>query len=442
MSLDILNVPYATLKTETIRKGLKVFYIEQATGYSVIAGSVTYLLKSLARNGDLTDFEATLKLYAKEISCEAEAQGYCSPLEAEGKPLIATVPAEGLKANKIGPNLCDRTTWYEQSVYVEAEEATTTDVDRKIWKVTHTNIIDTYHGKLTGEDGLSDNDDRTYRVTVKIDATEKTERDPHFGTGGDFTVDYDAGEIHFSESVGVNATVTVTYHYENGSRWTLRPSQGEILKLKRAECQFSEDVEITDTLVYDLYGLVDSFAPTYVYKRATGTLTFVNNSETVTGSGTTFTTELAAGQYICLESDLGSSGPGAYAQIETVDSNTQLTLVSLYGGSSDSGTAAYSDYQSGVIPSGTLIQLVTPDKYKTMCDFINDANGMYPEMPPLGGTGWRGCPKKVYSFPWDFQTTTDLRSSSGMELRVYLEHDTPYTGTYVTGTFYCLRVNE
>lgn len=440
--MDTLNVPYSVLKIETDKKSLRLFYITQAVGYTVIAGSVTYLLKAQARGSDATDFENNLKYVATEISCDAEAQGLCSPLEAEGKPLIAVVSAEGLKANKISHNLCDRTTWYEQSVYVEDEVASTTDILRKIWNVDHTNIIDTYHGKLTAEEYLTDSADRSYRVRVTVDSEEKTEQDPHYGTGGDYTVDYEAGEIHFFSSVSVNAEVKVTYHYENGSRWTVRPAAGEILKIKRVECQCSTDAIPTDTLVYDAYGLVDSFAPTYVYRRATGTATFTHDSATVTGSGTSFTTELSVGQYLCLESDLGSSGPEVYGQIESIESNTSLTLADVYAGSSSSGTAAYAYFQSGVILSGTLIQLMQPDKYKTIIDFINDSNGSYPVVSAFGGSGWRGCPKDMMTFAWDFQSTTDLRSSSGMELRVYLEHDSPYQGTVVTATFYCYRVKE
>jgi hypothetical protein len=45
-------------------------------------------------------------------------------------------------------------------------------------------------------------------------------------------------------------------------------------------------------------------------------------------------------------------------------------------------------------------------------------------------------------FAWDFQTTTELTSSWGMELRVRLEHDTAYGGTFATGTFYFIREQE
>jgi hypothetical protein len=438
MAIDILNVPYNTLKIQTTKRGLKLYHITLHNGYMVLAGSVTYVLESIISDNDAIDFDTNLKLFSTAVSCEAEVQGLCSPLEADGKPLVATVSAEGLKRNCISPNWCDRTTWYQESIRVVNESATTSDFLRKVWDVSNDNIIDVYHGKLTGEDDLLDKDGYSYRVSIIVDGTEKIERDPHYGTGGDFTINYSSGQITFFNSIASGKTPLVTYHYENGSLWTIKPYDGEILKIKRAEAQFSEDVDLKDTLIYSVYGSVDSFALQYVYYIATGTATFTNNSKIVSGNGTSFIAQISSGQYIRLESD----GLECYAEVDTVNSDTQLTLKDNYSGSSSSGSAAYSSYQSGGYPSGTLIQLVGADKYKTVYDFYNDANGSYPTIPAFSSGNWRGCDKKIYAFPWDFQTTTDFKSSGKMELRVYLEHDTNYTGTYATGTFYTVRVNE
>ena len=66
-----------------------------------------------------------------------------------------------------------------------------------------------------------------------------------------------------------------------------------------------------------------------------GTMTLTNNSATVTGSGTAFTTELAAGDFI-----VSTVGGVPYTlPVKTVDSNTQLTLVSNFTGPTQSGAA-------------------------------------------------------------------------------------------------------
>lgn len=66
----------------------------------------------------------------------------------------------------------------------------------------------------------------------------------------------------------------------------------------------------------------------------TGTLTFTNGNATVTGVGTSFTTELVAGDYIQLDSD------GTAVKILTVDSNTSLTLTAVYPAPSGSGASS------------------------------------------------------------------------------------------------------
>jgi len=94
------------------------------------------------------------------------------------------------------------------------------------------------------------------------------------------------------------------------------------------------------------------------------------------------------------------------------------------------------------IPSGTKIPLGSPVKYKTMTDYQNDAVRAFPAYPALGGAGWRGSPRSIIIFDWDYVSQTLLRSSYGMEVRIALEHDVPFGGWYATATFYCTVENE
>jgi len=68
-----------------------------------------------------------------------------------------------------------------------------------------------------------------------------------------------------------------------------------------------------------------------------GTLTLTNNSAAVTGSGTAFTTELAAGDFIVVT----VGGIPYTLAIKAVSSNTSLTLVSSYTGPTQAGAAWY-----------------------------------------------------------------------------------------------------
>ena len=63
----------------------------------------------------------------------------------------------------------------------------------------------------------------------------------------------------------------------------------------------------------------------------TGTLTFTNGNVSVTGSGTAFTTELSAGDYIILNTDEYPH------EIDSVTDNTNLVLKSNYSSTGGSG---------------------------------------------------------------------------------------------------------
>lgn len=68
-----------------------------------------------------------------------------------------------------------------------------------------------------------------------------------------------------------------------------------------------------------------------------GTLTLTNNSAAVTGSGTAFTTELSAGDFIVVT----VGGIPYTLAIKNLNSNTSLTLVSNYTGPTQAGAAWY-----------------------------------------------------------------------------------------------------
>jgi len=98
----------------------------------------------------------------------------------------------------------------------------------------------------------------------------------------------------------------------------------------------------------------------------------------------------------------------------------------------------------GPYPSGTLIPLGNPVVYKTMADYINEANGAKPPIPATteGSPTWRDLTVDVVTYPWDYQAVTELSGAAGMEVRVSLEHDVELGGMIATATFYCLSYSE
>lgn len=96
----------------------------------------------------------------------------------------------------------------------------------------------------------------------------------------------------------------------------------------------------------------------------------------------------------------------------------------------------------GPYPAGTLVPISTIH-YKTMMDFINEANGSFPS---IAGTtsqaaNWRDLKDGIQGFPWNYKYYRVLRSSLGMETRIKLAHDTPFEG-HATATLYMLEYDE
>jgi hypothetical protein len=282
------------------------------------------------------------------------------PRNADGSVRVATEKPDSTKVTLYSHNWCDKTSWYEASTRVVDEEASDSG-DHQTYSLTNSGIIDTYHGKTMQEDFLLDSDGNSYRVAVKVDGASKTEQDPHYGTGGDYTVDYAGGKINFLQTLSGTETVEVTYHYAAAATFTIQAAAGKKLIVDKVEVQLSGDHTIEDTVRFQPYGYVDYFAPQYC--------------------------------------------PVPY-------------------------------------PSGTKIPLGNPLVFKGISDYLCDANHAWPAYPALGGDGWRGLQQPIYIFTWDYVTTTTLHGAAGMEIRVELEHDEEFGGTYASAAFYCRTEDE
>lgn len=93
-------------------------------------------------------------------------------------------------------------------------------------------------------------------------------------------------------------------------------------------------------------------------------------------------------------------------------------------------------------PAGTYIPLGNPVVYKTMLDFVNEANGAMPVIPATMGTPitWRDLSQDVVVYPWNYQAVTEVPSPT--RICVFLEHDVVLGGAVATATFYCLSYAE
>ena len=366
-NLIVIGLRWSSFKTTVAAKGLALQYVDEGDYYAIFAldSGVVYstnIWKGVCpASADYTQEDNDSDKAEFEAGYMSGGNKSILPRVASGIQRVVSEKTTVSRLTLYSHDWTDPTTWLTRAVRV-VDEAASDSGNHLTYSLAHTNIIDTYHGKITAEDYVKDAAGHNYRVVVKVGSTTLVEQDPHTGTGGDYTINYNTGVITLASALTGSETVSVTYHYANGSEFIVAPAAGKVLKVDVAEVQFSDDVELTDSAVFQVYGLVDVFAPQYV--------------------------------------------------------------------------------AAGVIPTGTKIPLGDPVIYKTMTDYQNDALRAYPTYPPLGGSGWRGTPKGVTVLDWDYVSSTELRASMGLEIRIKLEHDVPFGGYYATATFYCTSEPE
>lgn len=346
------------------------YYIPQGDGgYELIAVTESYLI-SCTILGDETDNKTNFENNYKSLCVMTDSTDDALVLGniANNIPWVTPRSSDGLIRNSseknrqtkttiYSPNWTDPTTWYSSSVYVENETVTDSG-DHINYELSHVNIIDCSHAKITNEDYLKDSLGRSFNPKIYVNSVLKTEQDPHYGTGGDFTINYHTGVITFTSTLLETDVVTATYFYATTSLFVIKPNENETISIDTVEVQFSEDIVITDSITFDIFGLVDVFAP------------------------------------------------------ELVTQN--------------------------IVPSGTKISLGHKITYKSIMDYMNDSLRSYTSYPAIGGNSWRGSTQKILVLDWDYIAAIVLHGSSGMELRIKLDHEQPFGGTYGTATFYCI----
>jgi hypothetical protein len=263
MAVEKLKVPFSTWTQVAAQNGFQVYQCpESADSYVVWCGNYDYVYET---HVDVDDFITTYS--GTHFSGAVDVMGYDDAIahivgisdvpsthSATGQQVMSVFPTSGLRDTIVTHNWADPTSWYSESV--AASGNLTPMVSGTTYAFPHTNIIDTYHGRIWNEDALG------YRVSLYVDDVVKTEVDPHTGVG-DYTVDYLNGSVEFDPTISTTATVSGNYNYENGSTFTVQPKPGTKLIIKNVEVQFSTDMELRDTTVFTAYGYVDVFAPQY-----------------------------------------------------------------------------------------------------------------------------------------------------------------------------------
>jgi hypothetical protein len=96
-------------------------------------------------------------------------------------------------------------------------------------------------------------------------------------------------------------------------------------------------------------------------------------------------------------------------------------------------------FDSGDLPN--KIPVAEKTTYKTIRDYVDEAAGVYPEIPSIGGAS-RGLNQPHVVFPFSYKTVKTLYSSMGLEIRIQLDEDIGYGGEFSSATFYCTSKAE
>lgn len=255
-----LSVSYNTIKQ--VLNILPSYYIQQGDGsYHLFSiGEFEQITSIIKESSDIEDFENNYKVDCVAVSSMddaivlgkiANSIPFVGLKNEDSINLISSEPRTGKELILVTHNFCDPTTWYTDSVRIE-NDALIDSGDGYSWTSSHINWIDMTHGKLFDEDSIILEVEHNYTVIIKVDGYEKQQREPFFNNGGDYDVNYETGTITFFENqAGKN--VIATYSYENGSTWKLIPLEGKRIDIEQAEAQFSSDVILNDSIVFDIY---------------------------------------------------------------------------------------------------------------------------------------------------------------------------------------------
>lgn len=164
----------------------------------------------------------------------------------------------------------------------------------------------------------------------------------------------------------------------------------------------------------------------YVIDYHSGTVTFASvQTGTVTAS------------YYYAGSSLFTVAPDAGKVLWVRDSEVQFSADIVMHSTINFQAWAYNPAD---LPNKIPVSLTT--NYKTLRNFIEEAKGCYPVIPAIGGSGPRGLSQQHVVFPFKYTQVKTLKSSYGLEIRVWMDEDVEFDGEFGTATFYCSSYDE
>jgi hypothetical protein len=176
-----------------------------------------------------------------------------TPTNASGAMRVQSDPREGSKVQVISQNFCDKHTWYSDSTRRIAQPMLDTGDGLTFALASPMVGVDVSHARIMHERRLRPQ----YAPVVRVDGVALVEKDLH-DLAGDFSVDYETMRVTFDVSQ-VGKGVEIDFSEVGSSAWLMTPAPGKILRLLRVELQFSTDVDMNDTFMFQPRGDVAKF---------------------------------------------------------------------------------------------------------------------------------------------------------------------------------------
>lgn len=224
-------------------------------GDVLTGGSLDLWFKDTLSTGDQTTLSGIVSAHQGNPTPEVtQVEITNTPDVVVGKPVGDT------RAYAFSCDFTKKETWYAGSSGV-VQDSFNADGIQATFDLTYGSgngyaVIDLCHGKVTDEKLITTPSGGSYIPVVKINGAVQTEREKFESSGGHYEIDYVAGKLTFYATPPSGNTVTIDYYVsgpDHGPMIEAGPVAGKKWIIVAAEAQFSKDIEMTDTLLQNVF---------------------------------------------------------------------------------------------------------------------------------------------------------------------------------------------
>lgn len=276
--MPVIPLDYEAFKANVLPKGLLIQYVQYWDRYDLYAFDGNLEFQTTVHRVDVQGVDnanEALRLAEFESTYKTDGKTPAERRDAENTLIVVEQPRGGASINYYSPNLCDPTTWYVNTTFVQNYELTDTNDPTPLVKFQtsgdeHVNWIDLLHGRLFQEDAVLAADTSLAPVIeTSTDDFANTTIIPQVAWGStpqdasECEIDFVAGTVTFGAALPASTKVRATFHKAPDTFiWTLAPNPGKRLKLSYAEVQFTDDVVMMSSIVYQTYAYNPAGPPT------------------------------------------------------------------------------------------------------------------------------------------------------------------------------------